>query len=128
MRHTAVAQGTYQGACLVHARAQPALCHHQQNTTFISNHACSRGDDTGDTLDVCRGCPSYAAQSASQRLHRSSVSRIGDAAARGAASCEQSFFWKRSTDGEIVAKRRSVRFTCSTSKGPGVRHAIHRQE
>ena len=30
--------------------------------------------------------------------------------------------------GAIVAKRRSVRFTCSTSKGPGVRHAIHRQE
>ena len=29
--------------------------------------------------------------------------------------------------GAIVAKRRSVRFTCSTSKGPGVRHAIHRQ-
>ena len=28
----------------------------------------------------------------------------------------------------IVAKRRSVRFTCSTSKGPGVRHTIHRQE
>ena len=30
--------------------------------------------------------------------------------------------------GAIVAKRWSVRFTCSTSKGPGVRHAIHRQE
>ena len=30
--------------------------------------------------------------------------------------------------GVIVAKRWSVRFTCSTSKGPGVRHAIHRQE
>ena len=28
----------------------------------------------------------------------------------------------------IVAKRRSVRFTCSTSKGSGVRHTIHRQE
>ena len=28
--------------------------------------------------------------------------------------------------GVIVAKRRSVRFMCSTSKGPGVRHAIHR--
>ena len=36
---------------------------------------------------------------ASQCLHRSSVSRIGNAAAHGAASCEQSFFWKRSTDG-----------------------------
>ena len=45
---------------------------------------------------------------ASQRLRRSSVSRIGDAAAREAASCEQSFFGKRSTDGAIVAKRRSV--------------------
>ena len=30
--------------------------------------------------------------------------------------------------GVIVAKRRSVRFTCSASKGPGVRHAIHREE
>ena len=47
----------------------------------------------------CRGCPSYTAQSASQRLHRSSVSRFGNAAARGAASCGQTFFWKRSTDG-----------------------------
>ena len=36
---------------------------------------------------------------ASRCLHRSSVSRIGNAAARGAASCKQSFFWKRSTDG-----------------------------
>ena len=47
----------------------------------------------------CRGCSSYTAQPASQCLHRSSVSRIGNAAARGAASCEQSFFWKRSMDG-----------------------------
>ena len=65
---------------------------------------------------------------ASQRLRRSSVSRIGGAAVREAASCEQSFFGKRSTDGAIVAKRRSVRFTCSTSRKPGVRHAVHRQE
>ena len=65
---------------------------------------------------------------ASQCLRRSSVSRIGDAAAREVASCEQSFFGKRSTDGAIVAKRRSVRFTCSTSRKPGVRHAVHRQE
>ena len=36
---------------------------------------------------------------ASQCLRRSSVSRIGNAAAREAASCEQSFFGKRSTDG-----------------------------
>ena len=28
------------------------LCHHQQNTTFISSHACSKGDDTGDTLEL----------------------------------------------------------------------------
>ena len=47
----------------------------------------------------CHGCPSYTAQPASQRLHRSFVSWIGDAAARGAASCEESFFWKRSMDG-----------------------------
>ena len=52
MRHSAVALGTYQGACLVHARAQLVLCHHQQNTTFISSHACSRGDDTRDTLQL----------------------------------------------------------------------------
>ena len=30
--------------------------------------------------------------------------------------------------GPIVAKRWSVRFTCSTSTKPGVRHAVHRQE
>ena len=41
---------------------------------------------------------------ASQCLRRSSVSRIGDAAAREAASCEQSFFGKRSTDGAIVCE------------------------
>ena len=46
----------------------------------------------------CRGCSSYTAQPASQCLHRSSISRIGNVAARGVASCEQSFFWKRSTD------------------------------
>ena len=49
-RHTAVAQGTYQGACLVHARAQPASFNQQQNTTFISIDACTRDDDTRDTL------------------------------------------------------------------------------
>ena len=77
----------------------------------------------------CRGCPSYTAQSrVPMRLHRSSVSRIGDAAAHEAASCEQSFFGKRSTDGAIVAKWRSVRFTCSTSRKLGVRHAVLRQE
>ena len=47
----------------------------------------------------CRGCSSYTAQPASQCLHRSSVSWIGNVAARGAASYGQSFFWKRSTDG-----------------------------
>ena len=36
---------------------------------------------------------------ASQCLRCSSISRIGDAAAREAASCKQSFFGKRSTDG-----------------------------
>ena len=36
---------------------------------------------------------------ASQCLHRLSVPRIGNVAARGAASYEQSFFWKCSTDG-----------------------------
>ena len=50
-------------------------------------------------LPHCRGCSSYTAPPASQCLHRSSVSRIGNAAACGAASYEQSFFWKRSTDG-----------------------------
>ena len=42
-------------ACLVHAHAQPALYNQQQNTTFISNHACSKGDDTGDTLLAAQG-------------------------------------------------------------------------
>ena len=52
----------------------------------------------------CRGCSSYTAQPASQCLHRSSVSQIGNAVARGAASCGQSFFWKRSTDGGDCCK------------------------
>ena len=47
----------YQGSCLVPTRAQPALCNQQQNTTFIStifiiSHACSRGDNRGDTLQL----------------------------------------------------------------------------
>ena len=37
---------------LVHSRAQQASCNQQQNTTFISSHACSRGDDTGDPLQL----------------------------------------------------------------------------
>ena len=41
---------------------------------------------------------------ASQPLHRSSVSRFGNAAAREAASCGQTFFWKRSTDGGDCCK------------------------
>ena len=38
--------------CLVHAHAHPASCNEQQNTTFISCNACSRGDDIGDTLQL----------------------------------------------------------------------------
>ena len=45
-RHFAVAQGMYQGACLVHARAQPASYNQQQNTTFITSHACNKGHGT----------------------------------------------------------------------------------
>ena len=47
----------------------------------------------------CRGCSLYTAQPAAQCLHRSSVLRIGNTAVRRAASCGQSFFWKRSMDG-----------------------------
>ena len=62
-RHTAVAQGTYQGTCLVHAHAQPASCNQQQNTTFINSHACSRGDDTRDTLQLHKACTKARASS-----------------------------------------------------------------
>ena len=96
---------------------------------FYSDQFLSRqaGTAFGGRLDVT-GALRTQHNPASQCLHRSSVSRIGNAVAHGAASCEQSFFWKRLTDGAIIAKWWSVRFTCSTSKGPGVPHAIHRQE
>ena len=55
-RHTATAQGMYQGACLVHARVQLVLYNQQQNTTFISTHAYNRGDDTRDTLQLHKVC------------------------------------------------------------------------
>ena len=62
-RHTAAAQGTYQGVCLVHAHAQLALYNQQQSTTFISSHACSRGDDTRDTLQPHKACTKAHASS-----------------------------------------------------------------
>ena len=39
MRHTAVAQGTYQGVCLVHARSQLALYHQQPSTALNVQHS-----------------------------------------------------------------------------------------
>ena len=48
-RHTGRAQGMSQSACLVHGRAQLVLCNQQQNTIFISSHACSKGLSTRDT-------------------------------------------------------------------------------
>ena len=53
----------YQGAWLVYARAQPALYNQQQNTTFISSHACSRGADIGDTLQQHKACTKGRASS-----------------------------------------------------------------
>ena len=38
-RHTVVAQGTYQGACLVHAHSQLALYNQQQSTTLSVEHS-----------------------------------------------------------------------------------------
>ena len=62
-RHTAIAQGTYQSASLIHARAQPVSYNQQQNTTFVSNHACSSGDDTRDTLLLHKACTKAHASS-----------------------------------------------------------------
>ena len=62
-RHTATTQGMYQGAGLVHARAQLASYNQQQNTTFIGSQACSRGDDTGDTLQLHKTCTKAHASS-----------------------------------------------------------------
>ena len=62
-RHIVIAQGMYQGACLIHARAQLASYNQQQNTTFISTHACSRGDNTGDTLQLHKACTKVRASS-----------------------------------------------------------------
>ena len=53
----------YEGHPRHHARTQPASCKQQQNTTFISSHACSRGDDIEDTpllhkahIKACASC------------------------------------------------------------------------
>ena len=62
-RHAAVAQGMYQGACLVHARVEPASHNQQQNTTFISIHACKRVNDIGDTLQLHKACTKGRASS-----------------------------------------------------------------
>ena len=62
-RYPTIAQGTYQGACLVHARAQLASFDQQQNTTLIRSHACSRGDDTRDTLQPYKTCTKTRASS-----------------------------------------------------------------
>ena len=62
-RHTAITQGTYQGACLIHVRAQPTSCNQQQNITFISSHACNRGDDIGDILQLHKACTKTCASS-----------------------------------------------------------------
>ena len=62
-RHNVVAQGTYQGSCLVHAHVQLESCNQQQNTTFISCHPCNRGDDTGDTLQLYKACTKARASS-----------------------------------------------------------------
>ena len=66
-RHTTVAQGMYQGACLVHARAQLVLYNQQQNTTLISSHACSRGDDTGEHTATAQGM--YQGRVSSMPVH-----------------------------------------------------------
>ena len=62
-RHAAATQG----GCLVHARAQPMSYNQQQNTTFFSSHACSRDDDTGDTLQLHKA--STKARASSMPVH-----------------------------------------------------------
>ena len=68
------------------------------------SHKCWAGftlypSDINSEQQVVAGALRTRHNPASQRLHRSSVSRFGNAAARGAASYGQTFFWKRSTDG-----------------------------
>ena len=66
---------------------------------------------------VVAGALRYTAQPASQCLHRSSVSRIGECSCAWGSKLQNNLsLGSVRRTGAIVAKRRSVRFTCSTSK------------
>ena len=56
-RHTAVAQGTYQGACLVHARSQLALYNQQPSTTLHVEHSSPVTHATKTTAHTPRPWP-----------------------------------------------------------------------
>ena len=56
-RHTAVAQGTYQGVCLVHARSQLALYNQQQSTTLNVEHSSPVTHATKATAHTARPWP-----------------------------------------------------------------------
>ena len=56
-RHTAAAQGTYQGACLVHARLQVALYNQQQSTTLNVGHLSPVTHATKATAHTARPWP-----------------------------------------------------------------------
>ena len=53
-RHTAVAQGTYQGACLVHARSQLTLYNQQPSTTLHVEHSSAVTHATKTTAHTPR--------------------------------------------------------------------------
>ena len=56
-RQTAVAQGTYQGACLVHAHLQLALYNQQQRTTLNVEHSSPVMHATKATAHTARPWP-----------------------------------------------------------------------
>ena len=56
-RHTAIAQGTYQGVCLVHAHSKLALYNQQQSTTLNVEHSSPVTDARKATAHTARPWP-----------------------------------------------------------------------
>ena len=97
-RHTAVALGTYQGACLVHARAQQGVQSRMKSTTGIiyarteiNNRSCTRAAEaaTQETHCSCtrhvprrvpRPCPCTTGVMKSTTDHLSTVTHAAEAA------------------------------------------------
>ena len=126
MTHTATPQGMYKGACLIHARAQLASYNQQQYTTFISSHACNRGDDKGDRLQLHKACTRGGASSMpvhsqhyiinNKTQHSSTVTHATKAMAQTARS------WPRTT---VICNARAATDPQYTYPYPYYAHTIY---